>query len=422
MDANATRIEIVPTKANDSEVWPENGWASLPGELIYYDAVEKNYNGKISALRRCIRGVEGTAKNYNADTPIYGNVVAQQHNQLVQAILEIEKTVGELSDTLNKLPAPPQGFGEIADIDYGFTASLQALTANLLGVTGVVDDICPDIQFEFDCGIPVKGGTTAEYCVRIYPLNPTISFVLDFGDGSSTSTELQGKHTFQSGGPYTPTLTVYSPKSKQVVQPSTPEEGCDLQPAVPDTPAFLIPIPEPPDFPSFVAPRRFCPGPFINLPPIMLPSICLASTVPMSCCSQEPISITVSVSVCLPEYPSEISIVGCCPPSIISIVGCSEISLICCDIPSIIMVSCCNIPSVISFEGCCPPSVISIDCCDIPSIISVVCDCDLPSVISVVCDCDLPSVISVECSCDIPTYIEISLICQVVYLWKCRAS
>ena len=39
-------IEIEPVSAGKEEIWADNGFANISGELFYYDAVEKNTNGK----------------------------------------------------------------------------------------------------------------------------------------------------------------------------------------------------------------------------------------------------------------------------------------------------------------------------------------------------------------------------------------
>lgn len=376
---DSTKIEIKPQSANDAEIWPENGFVSLPGELVYYDDVEKNENGKVCKLIKCQRAVEGVAKYNNINTPVFGNVVAQHHNQLVEAIIEIEKTIGELSDLINEPSNSRQ------------TASFTMHTAmnSMLHFAPVGDDTCPDVEFKLNSEVPVPGGIEAEFCVRIFPWNASWSYSLDFGDGESTTTEFSGTHTWASGGPYTPKVTLVTPRCTIVQQPATPEEGAEITPSVAPAFAFHVAIPEFPDFPSFVAPRRTCPGNYMNLPPIMVPQV--------NTCSNISVTVAVAgVSIIGASIPSEIVITGCCPPSVISFEGCN--------LPSIIShIGCCELPSVISYVGF-PPSVISLDGCCLPSIISVV-GCDLPSIISI--DGSLPSIITVDGS-GIPTSITVN--------------
>ena len=435
MDAAATKIDIVPVKNTDIEIWPDNGFATLPGEIVYYDTVEKNDNGKVVSLKRCVRAIEGTAKQYLIGTPIYGMVVAQHHNQLVRSIIEIEKTIGQLADTLNRTPLPPKEFGVTAQVDLGFNASLTAAMDSLLKIQSIQDDTCPDVQFEFNVGVPIAGGTQAEYCLRIYPYDPaTTTFEIDFDDGTIETSILQGTHTFAFGGPYSPTAQITTSNCAMVIQPSSPDVGCDLTPSITNmVEPFYIPIPDVPDFPSFIFPRKSCPGPLMNLPPIMIPQMSLCSQALMS-----NLSLTISIdSILLPSIisivgccpPSQISIVGCCPPSFISIIGCcdmvSHISITGFSLPSqISLVGSITLPSQISIVGCCPPNQISLVGCCPPSIISIIGTVpnsisftnvdkipnnisltgNIPTNISV--NCCIPSIITVQC-CNIPSLISI---------------
>lgn len=412
----------MPTPGSYPEVWPESGFVTLPDEIVYYEFVDVDHNGKVTALRRCTRGVEGTPRSYPQGTPVYGCVVAQQHNQLVNAVIEIEKTIGELTSTI---ASTPTDFTTQTDM-LGFGASLHAALSVMKGVAAANDDTCPDVILHFNSPVPVPSGTDAEFCVRIYPWNPEWSYILDFGDGSSTTTEFSGTHSFTADG--TPTVTVTTDTCTIVVQASSPEDGIDITPPLPDLPdGFYMDIPDVPSFPVFSQTRKVCPGNLFNLPPMQVPYLELCSVVSMSSVSSvtsvSPCEVLVSIVNCC--IPSEISIVGCCPPSIISIEGCC--------LPSTISVIGCSTiafentpPSVISFEGCCPPSVISFENCFIPSVItfenvppseislvgfvvhdliSITC-CDFPSVVSMTC-CDFPSTISITC-CEFPSIISFS--------------
>jgi hypothetical protein len=417
---DATSLQIIPTKANDLEIWPDNGFATLVGELIYYDAVDKDENGKVFRLKRLSRAVEGIPKSHSAGTPIYGYAVAQHHNQLVDAIVEIEKTIGDLADIVRNEPV--QGFGA----EIGYVASLHAAMNSMKALSAAPDDTCPDIDFQINSNVPVPGGTQAEFCVRIFPWDFSWTYELDFGDGSITTDEFSGVHQWNSGGPYTPRVTVITPRCTLVVQASQADPGMDITPSVSPVVSFHIPIPEVPDFPKFIAPRRVCPGPLYNLPPILIPKLelCPKPVSMSSCASTDFCSVMVSIVGCC-NMPSEISIIGCTPPSTIRYEGCCPPSIITIEsnLPSIIQLEgTFNTPSVVRFEGCCPPSIIKFeDCpslvkvdwgtppsvielkCQVPSAITVDC-CNLPSVIDVKC-CEFPK-ISVDC-CNIPQTISL---------------
>lgn len=47
----AEEISIVPVSADRPEIWADNGFGNIEGELFYYDSVEKNGNGKVVKLK-----------------------------------------------------------------------------------------------------------------------------------------------------------------------------------------------------------------------------------------------------------------------------------------------------------------------------------------------------------------------------------
>ncbi len=410
LSAESTVVEIVTAKDNDQDNWPSNGFATIDDELIYYDAVERDYYGRINKLTRCIRALEGDLKEHRAGSPLYGNVVAQHHNQLVEAILRLESLVGTITGDLeevNTVPIPtkfapdkigitmPDQFG-FAEVDLAFSKSLGLSLDRLLSFGTNWNDACPDVDFVFNT-ISTTDGIVGEYCVKIY--GEFTNYLLDFGDGEST-TDFAGSHLYT--GPVDPVVSVTSADCTVVMQPLTPTPGC-VSPSITPTPySFHIPIPSSVEFPSFTAPKLTCPGPLFSFPPIGSSCMDMSS---ICSCFPSVFSHIVRISGCC--LPSVISVVGCCPPSRISYVGCcppSFISFIGCCQPSVISFVGPRQPSVISFVGCCQPSVISFVGIRQPSVISFVgihqpsvisfAGCCQPSVISVV-GLQLPSTISV---------------------------
>jgi len=170
LDKTSDVIEVYPKFANNSDIWADNGFVTIEKEIIYYDSVTKNKDNKVTQLKDCIRGVEGEAQSYPAGTPVCANVVAQLHNQLVDAIVAIENTIGDISDMLKvgtNLKAQqnvrknlvPKNNAMTA-VDTAFTASLHQNLTTMLGCAPAPDDACPDVEFEFNIL-----GATAEYCV-----------------------------------------------------------------------------------------------------------------------------------------------------------------------------------------------------------------------------------------------------------------
>src|SRR5690606_21970003 len=127
----AEEIEIKPVKADQNEIWADNGFANIEGELFYYGSVEKNSNGKIYKLKRCARNLGGKQTKFNpAGSEVRGFVIAEHHNQLVDAILKVENFIGE-----------------------NFTDEKETLDwriRNLRAIPVIFDDhSCPDISFTF---------------------------------------------------------------------------------------------------------------------------------------------------------------------------------------------------------------------------------------------------------------------------------
>ena len=58
-------ISIKPVDAEKDEIWAENGFANINGELFYYDGVEKDINNKINKFKRCARNVGGKETKFN---------------------------------------------------------------------------------------------------------------------------------------------------------------------------------------------------------------------------------------------------------------------------------------------------------------------------------------------------------------------
>jgi hypothetical protein len=96
-DPWSDEIDIVPVDATSNEIWPDNGFATLEKEILYFDTVGKDENGKVNKLKRVARNLGGAKTKFNkAGTWIRGFVMAEHHNQLVDAIIEIEKLIGIL--------------------------------------------------------------------------------------------------------------------------------------------------------------------------------------------------------------------------------------------------------------------------------------------------------------------------------------
>jgi hypothetical protein len=390
--------------------WPDNGFATIDGELLYYNRVEKDYtNGKVIALKDCIRNLGGKETHFNkAGTPIRGFVVAEHHNQLVKALINLEKFVG-------------------IDFDIDQT-TLDWKIRNLLLTPPILDDYgCPEINFTFTI---LKNdaitGVLVSYNLQINGVYS--SFTIDFGDGESTSSNLSGTKIYAPASNIDPVVTVITEKCNTVqtalertnpTEPKLPTKQQRLNLVIPPCPAipdFSIPDPNIPVaninippivFPCIDIPSVLLPSIYINIPSMYINVPSVVSFTPVNIptlISFTPVNIPSLISFTnLPVIPSTISfiasffipsIISIVPniPSIISIVpNIPSIISIVPNIPSIITIIG-NIPSIISFTPVNIPSIISFTPINIPSIISFT-PVNIPSVISFT-PVNIPSVIS----------------------------
>lgn len=375
-------IQIEPVAADKDEIWADNGFANISGELFYYDTVEKNIDGKVFKLKRCARNLGGSQTKLNlAGVWVRGFVVAEHHNQIVDAILNIEQFVG-----------------------INFSEDRETLDWRIrnLALEPIGDDDfqCPNVTLEFNITDPSTDGsvgTVVNYTLTIDGFFKT--FLLDFGDGNFTTSAQTGTHTYAPNAKIDPVVTV-SNDNCQVVQtaiirdePEEPEVGAQNEP-------FEIDVPEPLDFPQIVIPNIEVPDTTLTLPPIQFP--CELGIGPIGSIGDLPSLILVS-----DDIPLTIEVIGDFNfPSVISFTPVN--------IPSVISITPVNIPSLITFTPINLPSIIAFTPVDIPSIITVldsiptVIDVNFPSVITITdISINLPSVISVYD--DIPTTVTVSV-------------
>ena len=353
-EAWSQEIAINPVAADKEEIWAENGFANIEGELFYYDAVEKDSNGKIFKFIRCARNLGGTKTTYNpAGAEVRGFVIAEHHNQLADAIIKTENFVGE-------------NFS----VDE---STLDWRIRNLQQLPTIFDDHnCPNVNLtviieEED----PAAGTLISYLVEIE--GTFNSYRLDFGDGQFTTTTTEGEHRYAPNAVIDPVVTVSNDTCTLVQTPV--ERTNPTEPSAGDTTEpFEIRLPTVPDIPELIFPTINVPEDRFNLPPIVFPCLDIG-----------------------PIGPIEI-------PSIISVID---------DIPSIISITDPNIPSIITVVDTIP-SVITVEVdVDLPidsplidGTISVVVGADFPTLISIT-PLDVPSLISIT-PVTIPTSITIT--------------
>jgi hypothetical protein len=181
-------ITIKAVDADKEEIWADNGFANINGEMFYYDAVDKNDDGKVYKLKRCARNLGGAHTKFNAiGTMVRGFVIAEHHNTLVDAVVNVEKFVG-----------------------YNFTTDRETLDwriRNLRSIPIIFDDFgCPDVSFTFNIiSEDPSEGTLARYKIQV--TGDFNQFSLNFGDGTSTVSIEEGEHRYSPNAKIDPVVT-----------------------------------------------------------------------------------------------------------------------------------------------------------------------------------------------------------------------
>lgn len=292
----ALEIDLIPVGEDEDEIWSDNGFANIEGELLYYDSVLKDdTTGKVKKLRGCARNLGGEQTKFNSKgTWIRSYVVAEHHNQLVTAILKTENFIGFNFDERR--------------------ATLDWRIRNLQELQVIFDDYsCPDINFTFNLieDDPVTG-KVAEFLVEITPPGSINSFRLDFGDGAFTTTDFEGTHTYAVNAVVDPVVTVSNDKCQIIQTPIERSEPAEPPPQVDE--AFDFPVPEVPDVPDFTFVPCDVPEPDINLPPLIVPCLSLEGQIgPIPSVIEGPNFVS-QIVITGPDGPLNL-------PSIIEIIG-----------------------------------------------------------------------------------------------------
>jgi len=359
---------IDPVAADAEEIWADNGFANVSGELFYYDAVSKNGDGKVYKLRRAARNLAGKKTQFNpAGTWIRGFVVAEHHKQIVQAILNLETFIGI------------DGSENPTTLDYRIRSLGDEPTC-------FDDHECPSVKFDFQIVTPSPDGCTGTVAAYDLTIDGFFkNFRIDFGDGNFTTSEPVGTHTYPPSANIDPIVTVTNDKC-QIIQtavlresPDEPQPAAELDVFAIDIPAF--------DFAQIIIPETVIPDVTLTTPQITFPcELGLGSFGGIA-----------SVIVVSPPIPSLIEFSEITIPSDITIA-----------FPSIIEFTEINIPSLIEFGDVNIPSLIQFDAADInvvdtiPNTITL--SGSLPSIISITHD--IPSIISITGS--IPSTISVT--------------
>lgn len=304
-------VEIVPVLPDKPEIWADNGFANIAGELFYYDSVEKNADGKVCKLKGCARNLGGTHTHANLKgTWIRGFVVAEHHNQIVNAILNVENFVGQNYDER--------------------TMTLDWRIRHLEALEVIFDDYsCPDVTFTINVveKDPVAG-TLISFLVELQNpnaayVNTTSGYRLDFGDGDYTTSVLTGYHRYAVNAAIDPVVTITNDKC-QLIQTPVERQNPTLPPLATEAP-LTFPVPNIP-VPHFTYVPCEVPPMDVWQPPLVLPCASITETTPQMSfvvIEQPPApSVTINIpntqpSIVFVEYFGSITLNPPIPPTIV---------------------------------------------------------------------------------------------------------
>lgn len=244
-------IEIEPVDDNSLEIWANNGFANISGELFYYDSVGKNASGKVNVLKNCSRSINGKTKFNEAGTWVKGYVVAEHHNQLVQAIINLEKFIG---------------------INYDTDKSTLDFKIRHLASLPIIEDDhgCPDVVLEYKIINSGTGETGTLISYNLIVSGSFKTFRIEFGDGNFTTSSLTGTHLYSPNASIDPIVTISNNNCQMVqtgVDRTNPKEPIPSK----GESSFEIDVPEPPEFPPIVIPNIETPQTTLTLPQINFP-------------------------------------------------------------------------------------------------------------------------------------------------------
>ena len=296
-------ISIKAVAADKLEIWADNGFANIEGELFYYDSVEKDDNGKVKKFKKCIRNLGGKPTKHNkSGAEVRGYVVAEHHNQLVDAILNIEDFIGE-----------------------NFTDEKETLDwriRNLQELEVIFDDFtCPDLTFFFTIeeDSPSRG-ILASYDIQID--GGYNGLRLDFGDGNFVTSTTTGSYRYAPNAKVDPVVTVTTDRCTLIQTPI--ERNATTEPQIQEEDEVLeIKIPELPDLPPIIIPSIVLPPITVQPPPLVTPCINLGPLgnieIPSVIIVDPPIIIpSIITFIDPPTIPSIVTFIN--PPSLPSLI------------------------------------------------------------------------------------------------------
>jgi PKD repeat protein len=154
---------------NDASKFPSEGLIRVGTELMYYGSRSD------TIFRNLKRGFAGSRRNtWSTSTKVQNAVMAESHNALKDAILNIQANVGKMLD-----PDPDSLNGILTNLEVKF--------------------LSPQPKFR---AFPLTGAPSLPVRFQNFSGGPPIRFFWDFGDGTTT-VDVNPTHTYLKEGVYT---------------------------------------------------------------------------------------------------------------------------------------------------------------------------------------------------------------------------
>lgn len=172
---------------NDASKFPPEGLIRVGTELMYYGSRSN------TIFRSLARGFAGSRRDgWAANTTVSNAVMAESHNALKDAIINIQNNLGILND-----PDPDSLNGILSDLEVKFLA--------------------PQSKFR---AFPLTGAPPLAVHFQNFSGGPPIRFFWNFGDGT-TSVETHPTHVYQKAGVYTVSMQMITSLGGQGVVTKT---------------------------------------------------------------------------------------------------------------------------------------------------------------------------------------------------------
>jgi PKD repeat protein len=176
---------------NDTSTFPAKGLINVGTELVYYGTKTGDSSG--GTFRDLVRGFAGSRRNaWPTGTVVANSVMAEPHNALKDAIINIERNIG-----LEEEPDTTSLNGILKSLETRYLSPKPIFRAS-----------------------PITGPAPLTVKFQNFSTGNSIRYLWDFGDGG-TSVDMAPTHTYLEEGSYTVKLNMISSLGAQGIATKT---------------------------------------------------------------------------------------------------------------------------------------------------------------------------------------------------------